>query len=199
MKTKTLLLVAASIALNYSGNLLADDHWDNRAGIFLGSKHLDKDDFQGDDLQGGNFQDNHHGALGFKFDLKRHSWPVSIAIDLMTSGEEKKTPEGKTERVTGGFHLGIRKHWQFGESFESFVGGGLNFSAAERKTYVDGVLVKENDKDIGYWLGTGIAWRFEGGIRLGAEARYSDSEVTLYNEKVNTGGVYTGLYLAYKF
>ncbi|WP_448248399.1 outer membrane beta-barrel protein [Thalassotalea agariperforans] len=167
---------------------LAEEHWENRISILLGKKHLDKDDFV----------DNKHPAFGINLDIKRKSWPVSIAVDLMSSGEEIKSEHRKIERVTGGLHLGIRKYWLF-NNIEPYVGGGINLAVAERKKIINNQIEKQDDDDTGYWLATGVNWKFDNQIFIGAEVRYSDAEVTLFDSKINTGGLYSVFKVGYLF
>lgn len=169
--------------------VMAEDNWNNRFNLLLGQKHLDKDDFE----------DTSHGALGLSFDIQHKTWPVSIAIDLMTAGKETKIGDEKIEKVTGGLHLGVRKYWQLNENLEPYLGAGLNFSAAEHKEIVGNVTEKQDDDDVGYWVAAGVNWTFDESFNVGAQVRYSDAEVTLFDSTINTGGVYTMMTFGYNF
>ena len=58
---------------------------------------------------------------------------------------------------------------------------------------------KQDDDDIGYWIATGINWKFENQVFIGAQLRYSDAEVTLFDSTINTGGLYSMMTIGYQF
>ncbi|MCF2947569.1 porin family protein [Paraglaciecola aquimarina] len=185
--TLLIILFIANFLANKSA--LASEEWQNRATLYFGQKHLDKDDFE----------DKTHGAFGISFDLKRKGWPVSIAMDLMAAGKKIEGEQVNIERVTGGFHLGVRKYWMLNENLEPYLGGGINFSGAEREKIQGATTVTFSDRDTGYWLATGINWKFKNRLTLGAEIRYSKANVNLDNIDVNIGGVYSILSVGYRF
>jgi opacity protein-like surface antigen len=168
---------------------LAGEEWQNRATLYFGQKHLDK----------GDFEDKTHGAFGISFDLKRKNWPVSIAMDFMAAGKKIEGEQVNIERVTGGLHLGARKYWMINENLEPYLGGGINFAGAERERIQGSTTVTYSDRDIGYWLATGINWKFKNRLTLGAEVRYGKANVNLDNIDVNIGGVYSVLSVGYHF
>lgn len=186
---KTNTIAFTLLTLLAAPQVMAEDNWNNRFNLLLGQKHLDKDDFE----------DTSHGALGLSFDIQHKTWPVSIAIDLMTAGKETKIGDEKIEKVTGGLHLGVRKYWQLNENLEPYLGVGLNFSAAEHKEIVGNVTEKQDDDDVGYWVAAGVNWTFDESFNVGAQVRYSDAEVTLFDSTINTGGVYTMMTFGYNF
>ena len=81
---KTIFILISSLSLSFAQTVIAEEQfWENRIGVSLGQKHLDAD----------SFEDDRHPAFGLSADLKMKSWPVSLAIDLMSSGDEKKPME----------------------------------------------------------------------------------------------------------
>ena len=185
--TLEIIMFLLIILLNTQAN--AEDNWHNKVSVLLGQKHLDKD----------YFEDNSHSAFGLSFDIQKKNWPVSVAIDLIGAGKEQTVNHQKIEKVTGGLHLGIRKYWLLNDNIEPYLGGGMNLAVVERKKIINDVIEKQDDDDIGYWLATGINWRIDNHFIIGAEIRYSDAEVTLFDSTINTGGIYSMLSFGYQF
>ncbi|MGJ8691470.1 MAG: outer membrane beta-barrel protein [Thalassotalea sp.] len=166
----------------------ADDDWNNRVSILLGNKDLDTD----------AFGDKNHSAFGIGMDIKHKDWPVSIAVDLLAAGKETNSDNIKSERVTGGLHLGLRKHWTY-HNIEPYIGGGVNFAVAENTKVSGDTVEKQDNGDLGCWLSTGINWKFDNKMIIGAEIRFSDAEVELFDTNIKTGGVYSMLSVGYQF
>ena len=135
------------------------DGYDSNVRLFLGQKHLDSEDWNSLDQQ---------NEIGIIFDIKKPSWPVSIALDVMGSGEDKN--ELGTERgYTLEQHLGVRKIWATDNSkFRPYLGGGLAFIQAESE--VTG-SAKDDDSAIGAWVGVGADWHISSKMSLGVDIR----------------------------
>ncbi|WP_191602416.1 outer membrane beta-barrel protein [Marinomonas algicola] len=190
MKVKCIRPIALTLlTLLPTAHVMAEDNWTNRFSLLFGQKHLDKDDYE----------DNTHSAFGLSTDIQNKSWPVSIAIDLLAAGKKTDNKQGEVTKVTGGLHLGVRKYWLLNENIEPYLGTGLTLSGAERKVVKNDITEKQDDDDLGYWLSTGVNWKFKNNFMLGAQIRYSDSEATLFNSKVDTGGIYSMMTVGYQF
>lgn len=163
----------------------ADDSWSNRVSILFGQKHLQKD----------IFDEKKHSAFGIGFDIKKQDWPVSIVIDLIGSGKEINNG---SDVATGELHLGIRKHWLF-NNIEPYIGGGANFSVTEITNLSGDNIGKQDDDEIAYWVSTGINWKFDNNIVVGADIRYSDAKAELFSSTINTSGVYSMVTVGYQF
>ena len=187
-KITSMSITASLLTILPNSFVYADDNWSNRVSILFGQKHLQKD----------IFDEKKHSAFGIGFDIQKKDWPVSIAIDLIGSGKEKNTVNSETEVATGELHVGIRKHWLF-NNVEPYIGGGANLSVTEVTKFNGTSVGKQDDDDIGYWISTGINWKFDNNIIVGADIRYSDAKVELFNSTVKTSGVYSMVSVGYQF
>jgi opacity protein-like surface antigen len=161
--------------------------WTGNANAFFGQKTLDKDDWEPADKQ---------VELGVLFDFKQSQWPVSIAIDLLTSKDEVTVSGVDTEARTAEFDVGVRKIWDIsGSSIRPYIGGGIAFVSAEIKETPTNISV--NDTRTGFWLNGGIYWTLTQYFNLGLDLRYSQADVTLYNTDVEAGGTHVGIILGY--
>ena len=167
-----------------AGPVLADDY-DGNVRLAFGQKRLDSDDWNTLDRQ------NEIGAI---FDLKKSTWPVSIALDVFYSGEDENVP-GAERGWTSEQHLGVRKIWTFDDSkFHPYLGAGIAFMQAEYEV-IDSV--QDDGNGIGYWVGAGVDWRVSTNISLGVDVRYSQADVTIFDTDVDAGGLHTLVTLGY--
>ena len=58
---------------------------------------------------------------------------------------------------------------------------------------------KQDDDGIAYWVSTGISWKFDNNIVVGADIRYSDAKAELFNSAIKTSGVYSMVTVGYQF
>lgn len=127
-------------------------------------------------------------------DYRRSGWPLAIAFDLFGAGSEDNSNGDKTEAYTSAIHLGGRWQWQPADHWlRPYVGAGLAFSYAELKPS------KSDDRGNGYWLGVGADMALGQHFTLGADVRYTHSEVELDGRKLNPGGTQCGLTLGYRW
>lgn len=162
--------------------------WSGNVNFFLGTKTLDNADWAPYDEQ---------AAFGVLVDFKQENWPISMAIDLLGSYDEETVLGIKTEASTSEFDIGIRKIWEVsGSSIRPFIGGGIAFVTAEKKT--SNVLsVSVDDDGTGFWLNGGVYWTLGQHFNLGLQARYSQAEVTFSGNNVEAGGTHAGIMLGY--
>ena len=196
MKSSTLnkatvasLLLLTLSAVQADETQQADQFSGNVSG-FLGQKTLDDNDWQKHDDQ---------GAIGVIFDFKKESWPVSIATDLIVSGnvEESGTVEDMAGTVEA--HLGVRKIFELSDSsFQPYIGGGIAFVSAGTERQDSGKTTsKSDDSGTGYWVGTGVYYAVNSHFNIGLDVRYSDADVTLFDVKRKAGGTYSGITAGY--
>lgn len=168
---------------------LADElagEYDGNVRLVFGQKRLDND---------WNTVDRQN-EIGVLFDIKKTSWPVSIAFDVLFSGEDKNAA-GTERSHTSEQHLGIRKFWTVKDSnFHPYLGGGVAFIQADYE-----VIGSEqyDDSAVGAWLGTGVDWHLSPKMSLGVDIRYSTADVTIFNEDIDAGGMHTVLTLGYRW
>ena len=144
----SLLLLSLS-AVQAGDSQLSDQFTGNVSG-YLGQKSLDDNDWSKLDQQ---------GSLGVIFDFKKESWPVSIAVDLIVSGDIEKTGSLKDEGGTLETHLGVRKIFKLSNSsIQPYIGGGIAIIGASIKHKNNGSITSESDDtSTGAWAGTGVS------------------------------------------
>jgi opacity protein-like surface antigen len=175
---KTLLTTALLLALPIAQ---ASD-WTGNVGGSIGSKHLDDKDWSPLDSQ---------EALGFMLDIKKKSWPVSITYDLTGSGEVKEKGSVKDEAYTLEQHIGIRKTFELeGSKMRPYVGGGVALVSTEVKNKTATTSVKDDDDATGVWIGAGWYVGVNENFDIGFDVRYSESEVTLFDQDLEAGGMH---------
>jgi len=175
-----LLVVPAANAGDWSGNISG----------YLGQKSLDDKDWPELDKQ---------PALGVIIDIKQQNWPVSIAFDLIVSGDEHK--DGAQESIGATFenHIGARKVFAIPDSsIKPYLGGGVSiaFAGIENKNGST-IINDEEDRGIGTWIGVGTYYELGPHFNIGVDVRYSKVEVTLINVDREVGGLHAGITAGY--
>ena len=84
-------LLLVSLSAVQAAEVSQDDKFTANLSGYLGQKALDDKDWGTLDGQ---------GALGVTFDFKKQSWPVSIVVGLVASGDVEETGALKTEAYT---------------------------------------------------------------------------------------------------
>ena len=166
--------------------------WTGNVGGSIGSKYLDDKDWSSPfDSQEG---------VGFMLDLKQESWPVSITYDLKVSGEVDKDGEQKDEAYTVENQLGIRKTFELEDStMRPYIGGGITLVSAEIRNKTANTTVKDDDDGAGAWIGAGWYVGVNESFDIGFDVRYSDAEVTLFNEDIHAGGMHYAATFSYRW
>ncbi|MDH3219213.1 MAG: porin family protein [Gammaproteobacteria bacterium] len=175
------LMVSLAKAEEFSGHISG----------FIGLKTMDSNDWP--DL------DNHF-AMGIFFDITKDSWPVSIVLDITDTGGKHKHDGMEDLGHTTELHFGIRKIFINQDSrIEPYIGGGVSSIYAEQEIEVNNVSTEQDDSTVGIWLGAGMYYEMNPKFGLGLDVRYSDGEVTLFDEDLNAGGLYMGVTGGYQF
>lgn len=179
----TLLFSTTVFAEGFSGNVSG----------YLGSKSLDKDDWDGYEDQTG---------AGLITDFSFDNWPVSIAVDIFLSASdyEKNDSTNKIEidAYTSEIHLGLRKIWAIpGSRFSPYAGAGLAYINGRQEQDDTFGSHDENDSAPGGWFGAGIYWRPTDKLNVGLDVRYSQAEITLFDQDLKSGGIHSGLFIGY--
>lgn len=188
----TLLFVAVT-----STTLQADD-WKFHVSVNTANKSTDTDGWTSQVVD--NKILNQEGNLGVMFDMQKSSWPVAIAYDIFFSGDTHKGSNYKEDAFTVEQHLGVRKYWQSDiQNLQSYVGGGVAFTSSQSDISLDGVNTKDDDSDVGYWVGIGTNWNFAKHWYAGIDLRYSTSELELFNQKRDNDGIMTGIKVGYSW
>lgn len=188
------IIIVIALALTYTSANAGE--WTGNVNFFLGQKTLDKDDWEPVDEQ---------PEFGVLVDFKKQDWPVSIAIDILgSSGDETLNDPDlgnlSFEAKTSELNLGVRKIWNTANSsIRPYVGGGVAFinADAELKSTGFSISVSDDDMGTGFWLGGGVYWTLNQSFNLGLDLRYSQADVTLFDESLKAGGTHVGLMLGY--
>lgn len=190
MNTRNTLLsmtVLAALTSLGSTSATADEtasqnHFNSR--LMIGSVNLESDWGVHDEQK----------VIGFINDYRRTNWPLAIALDLFGAGNEDDSTGTKTEAYTSAIHVGGRWQWQPEDHwFQPYVGAGLAFTYGELKP------AKRDNDDTGYWLGVGADFALAQRLTLGADLRYSHSQIELAGRELNPGGIQFGLSLGYRW
>jgi opacity protein-like surface antigen len=160
-------------------------------GIFVGGKFMNNSDWGKLDK---------HNAMGYMFDIKKDSWPISISLDILDTGG-KNEHGGMTDLGhTTEYHLGLRKIFVNGNSnFQPYIGGGISYMHAELELEVNNTATIDDDNTVGGWLGAGMYYELNPIFVLGLDVRYSHGEVILFDKERNAGGAFSGLTVGYQF
>ena len=188
---RTLKYLAMAIMLLPVSSVTNADELSGHIGGFIGLKTMDSSDWP--DL------DNHF-AMGVIFDIKKDSWPISIVLDITDTGDKHKHDGMEDLGHTSELHFGIRKIFINQDSkLQPYLEGGVASIYAEQEFEVNNTTMKQDDSDTGIWLGAGMYYEINPKFVLGLDVRYSEAEITLFNEELDAGGFYTGVTGGYKF
>ena len=158
---------------------------------FAGLKIMDRSDWP---------ELNTHFAMGVLFDIKKDSWPISIALDIFDTGDEYKHDGVKDLGHTTEYQLGVRKIFTNQNSkIQPYLGGGVTFMSAELEYQDSNTIMKQDDNGVGGWLGAGMYYEINPSFVLGLDVRYSYGKVILFDKERNAGGLFTGLTAGYQF
>lgn len=173
-------LLAAPVSAAFAGG---------DANILFGIKPLDQDEW-------GPVEDQ--GALGAEVTFGREAWPIWIAIDYFaTAGVQEDIqifgiPSQDIVGSTVEFDLGVRKIWGKKKT-RPFLGGGVGLIGATLDLDID----DDSDATAGLWINGGVFWRLGSRFNIGGTVRYSDAEVTIFDQDVQAGGFTYGLLLGW--
>jgi opacity protein-like surface antigen len=186
-------LLVMSIPTAHADGKLAEallvDGWTGNVSGYLGHKSVDDDDWPDLDSQ---------RSAGVISDFRKQSWPVSIAADLIFSGDDHKSGADEDTGGTMEMHLGARKVFTLeNSSFSPYVGGGLAIVSASLENENAGVTVDDDETVVGAWIGVGTYYAVTPHFNLGLDIRYSKAEVTLFDKAREAGGLNVGITAGY--
>ena len=196
MKTRTInaalasALLVTSLSMAHAGDATGADNFTGNISGYLGQKSLDDEDW-------GNLDDQ--GSLGMILDFKKQSWPVSIAIDLLVSGNEHKAGDIKTDGGTLEADIGVRKIFELSNSsVKPYIGGGIAIiGAGSRVRDGDNTVSDENETGTGAWLGGGMYYAATDSLNVVFDLRYSQAEASFLDQDREVGGFRTGITVGY--
>lgn len=152
--------------------------------VMLGNKQLESADWAPWD---------DHGEAAILFDLSRHTWPLSIAVDLRLTVSDTAS---LAFAITREANVGVRKVFRGGRVFRPYVGGGLSV--------VDAALIDDatdtkiaSGSGLGVWAGVGVYVDLSEHIHIGLDFARSSADVSLLGVSVAAGGTHRGLSIGY--
>lgn len=141
-----------------------------------------------------------HFSMGVNFDIKKDSWPISIALDMIDTGSEHEYDGLKDLSHTTEYHFGVRKIFMNQDSkIQPYIGGGVSFMYAELEYQGNNKKMTQDDRDVGSWFGAGMYYEINPRLVLGLDVRYSHGEVILFNTERDAGGISSGVTLGFQF
>ncbi len=165
--------------------------WTGHASYVFGYKRLSSDWAPAD----------HQVEFGLvDFDVKRKTWPVRIAGQVLLS-YSSNIPEfaGSSGDYSGTyeFNFGLRKVWDRRPQFHPFLGGGAALVGGSTTTQVDRRVYSQDDNDsgFGYWLGAGFYWKISDSFHTGLNIQYTHADITLFDRQLSSGGLHVNILL----
>jgi opacity protein-like surface antigen len=124
---------------------------------------------------------------------------VSIALDVFVSGAEDKDGSIRTDGGSLETDIGVRKIFELsGSSIRPYIGGGIAIIGATVENSSGGSITsKDDDTATGAWIGGGMYYAATQSLIIGLDLRYSEAEVTLFDEDREAGGFRTGVTVGY--
>ena len=157
--------------------------------------------FGGKKMDSGDWPDiDNHFSMGVMFDIKKDSWPISIALDITDTGGKYKHDGLEDLGHTTEWYLGVRKIFNDQHpKIQPYIGGGVSFMYAEQELETIITTTTQDDSAVGGWVGAGMYYEINPRFVLGFDVRYSHGEVTLFNKERNAGGMHAGFIVGYQF
>ncbi len=142
-------------------------------------------------------------AAGVIVDWKRANWPIYLTFPILLSGAQEEDQDGRKFR-SGILEMGAGVKYR-AENFgrvAPYVAGGIALVSAEldggfEDDYHGRAAADSDEIGLGGWVNTGIALRVAQHFQAGFDVRYSYSNVTLFDTKLNGGGLYGGVTFGY--
>ncbi len=189
MKKLNLKNITVSVVFLLATPLAHAGDWTGNNSGYLGTKSIDDNNWP--DL-------DHELAMGAIIDIRQQDWPVSIALDFVSTGDRHDYGSQEDETTVLEGHIGIRKVFTLANSpIRPYLGGGMALVAAEISSDIGSVSISEDDHVIGKWIGIGSYFDLGPQLHMGIDMRYSAAEVRLSNQDRDIDGVYTGVSLGY--
>jgi len=192
-----ILLSMPFIAVSTS---LAAGDWTGNAGLIIGSKTLNEDDWEPVESQ---------SEVGAEVDFAKRSWPFHIAFAALQSSDEDtvyvryddERLRTKIKASTTELRAGIKKIWEPTSVMRPYVGGGLALINAEFESSVryefEGVSASSDDQGLGLWINGGIYWTLFKQLNLGFSVGYSKATSDLFDIDAESGGVHGAFCVGY--
>jgi outer membrane protein W len=108
----------------------------------------------------------------------------------LVRAKSKKKGSTKDEAYNLENHFGIRKTFELEDSkMRPYIGGGITFLTTEIKNKSATTSVKDDD-GTGVWIGAGWYTGVTENFDIGFDVRYSETDVTLFDQDLEAGGMH---------
>jgi opacity protein-like surface antigen len=133
--------------------------------------------------------------FGMLLDFKQEGWPVSMAMDVLSSSGDKTISGIKLTGKTTEIDIGVRKIFDFGNDIpiKPFIGGGIAIIKAEIEASLGPYSASESDTGTGMWFNIGAYMTLNEQFNLGFEIRQSQADVSFAGIDAKAGGAHAGL------
>ena len=191
-----LIFIALTILILFPTSAFCET-WTGNINLLFGQKELEKDDWEPLEEQ---------TEIGIALDFKEKSWPVSFAVEFLHSQDDENesfnipgvgTVRAKLDGSTTEFAVGLRWIIEANSVVNFFISGGLAYINAELEIDIDDYSDSEDDSAFGYWCGAGLYFTLAKHFNVGAQVRYSDAEVEIYDIDGEAGGTHLLLFAGY--
>ena len=141
--------------------------------------------------------------IGIICDVKKKSWPVSIAFgylfsyaDTMISGDS----DGLIENMDVVFYcsemyVGMKKIFNHFDFVRPFVGGGVHTVSM----YIDMAHANKFNTGFGYWVSAGVYFMCSRHVQIAFEWKWSKAELSIFDIKSDVGGNHFDFMIGYHF
>lgn len=180
-KHMTCALMALTLASPLE--LALAEEWHGNIGGMIGQTQLKDSDWGSQSRQ---------DAVGLIADFGAPSWPFSLSVDFMGHGDEGNTSTHKNEAYAAEAHIGLRKIFDGGNAaFKPYIGAGIALINAEMRSEdkSTGLSRIEEESSTGLWAGVGSYVELGEHFQVGADLRYSEAHVTLFDQERQAGGL----------
>ena len=167
------------------------NEWSGHVSGIVGLKTMDSSDWPELDS---------HFSMGLILDIKKDSWPVNMVLGIADTGDKHKHEGMEDLGHTTEYQLGIGKIFSHqGSKIQPYLGGGVSFIYAEQEFEENNDSTRRDDDVVGIWIGAGIYYEINPKLVLGVDLRFSDGEISLFEQDINAGGLHVGATAGYQF
>ncbi|MCP3927298.1 MAG: hypothetical protein GY714_32475 [Desulfobacterales bacterium] len=141
--------------------------------------------------------------IGLSFDVKKKSWPISIAFDSSFLYAESETSENqynvavnkKVSFIRSDTCLGVKKIFNFSTFIKPFVSSGAYFV----RIYGELSDNREIATGFGYWIGAGVYFDLSKNLTCGFLWKMSKADLNIFDVQSNVGGNHFSLTTGFHF
>lgn len=141
--------------------------------------------------------------LGLSFDVKKKSWPVSIAFDSYFLHAESEISVNqynleenkKISFLRSDACLGVKKIFSVTSNIKPFIGSGIYFVRIYGKMLDEREIVA----GLGYWLGAGVYFDLTKNLTCGFLWKLSKADLKIFDVQSDVGGHHFNIITGFHF